>query len=425
MTRSLPFLLLLATGLHAQTSTPAPKPRPGVNYDEAKVGDLPLPDLKLTTAEEWTKTRRPEILKLFQDHVFGKAPANIGTPKFQVTATKTDALGGLATRKFIHISLPERPAWQGMDVMLYTPNSASKPVPCFVGPSFGGNHAVSTEKDVPLSTRWMRESKEKHIVDHKATEATRGTESSRWPLEMILKAGFGVATYYYGDVEPDSAEGWKTGLRAAVSPDGANTVWKDGEWGAIGAWSWGLSRIADYLATDKSVDSKHLAVIGHSRLGKTSLWTGAQDERFGIVISNDSGEGGAALMRRDFGETTAIITKAFPHWFTATYTKYAGNAAACPTDAHMLVALAAPRPIYIASAAEDHWADQKGEFLSGKFASPVYALFGKKGVVVDAQPGIDMPVGDFVGYHNRTGKHDVTDYDWTQYLAFAKRHWSL
>ncbi|MFC5453598.1 acetylxylan esterase [Prosthecobacter fluviatilis] len=412
-----PLFLLLAASALAQT------PRPGVNYDEAKVGNAPLPDLKLTTADDWKGKRRAEILQLFEDHVYGKTPSDVGSPKFEVTATKADALGGLATRKFIHISLPSRPAWPGMDVMLYTPN-AVKSAPCFVGLSFGGNHAVSTEPDVPLSTRWMRESKEKHIVDHRATEATRGTESSRWPLQMILKQGFAVATAYYGDIEPDHADGWKEGLRAAASKDGADTVWKEGEWGAIGAWSWGLSRIADYLQTDPQIDGKHLAVIGHSRLGKTSLWAGAQDERFGIVISNDSGEGGAALMRRDYGETTAIITKAFPHWFTPNYARYAGNAASCPVDMHMLIALAAPRPIYIASAAEDHWADQKGEFLSGRHASPVYALFGKQGVVVDAQPAIDTPVGDFIGYHNRTGKHDVTDYDWTQYLKFASRHWA-
>jgi len=408
---------LLAAAAFAQT------PRPGVNYDESKAGGGPLPDLKLTTAEDWTNKRRTEILKLFEDHVFGKTPANIGKAKFEVTATKPDALGGIATRKFIHISLPDHPAWPGMDVMLYTPNGVKR-APCFAGLSFGGNHAVSKETDIPLSTRWMRESKEKHIVDHKATGATRGTESSRWPLEMILKRGFAVATAYYGDIEPDHADGWKDGLRAAVSKDGANTLWKDGEWGAIGAWAWGLSRIADYLQTDGRVDGGHLAVIGHSRLGKTSLWTGAQDQRFGIVISNNSGEGGAALMRRDFGETTAIITRAFPHWFTPKYANYAGNAAASPIDHHMLIALAAPRPIYIASAAEDHWADPKGEFLSGKAASPVYTLFGKKGVVADEQPATDTPVGDFIGYHVRTGKHDVTDYDWTQYLDFAARHWN-
>lgn len=410
------LFLLLTVSVIAQT------PRPGVNYDEAKVGNDPLPDLKLTTAEDWTGKRRPEVLKLFEDNVYGKTPADIGTPKFEVTATKADALGGLATRKFIHISLPSRPAWQGMDVMLYIPNGG-RAAPCFVGLSFGGDQAVSPENDVPISTRWMRDSKDKGIVDHRATEASRGTSSSRWPLEMILRRGFAVATCYYGDIEPDHADGWKDGLRAAVSKDGANTVWKDGEWGAIGAWAWGLSRIVDYLETDRLINAKHVAVIGHSRLGKTSLWAGVQDTRFGVVISNDSGEGGAALMRRDFGETTAIITKAFPHWFTPKYSSYSNNAAACPIDKHMLIALAAPRPIYIASAAEDHWADQKGEFLSGKFASPVYALFGKKGVMVDEQPAIDTPVGDFIGYHIRTGKHDVTDYDWTQYLNFATRHW--
>jgi len=411
----LPFLVLSLA--HAQT------PRPGVNYDEAKVGSHPLPGLKLTTAEDWTSKRRPEILQLFEDHVYGQTPTGIGTTKFEVTATKTDALGGLATRKLIHISLPDRPAWPGMDVMLYLPNGV-KAAPCFVGLSFGGNQAVSPEPDVPLSTRWMRPGKVKGtVIDSRATEASRGTSSNRWPLEMILKSGYALATCYYGDIEPDHADGWKDGLRAAVSPQGRDTVWKDGQWGAIGAWAWGLSRIADYLETDPQIDAKHLAVIGHSRLGKTSLWAGMQDQRFGIIISNNSGEGGAALMRRDYGETTAIITKAFPHWFTPTYTKYAGNAAACPIDKHMLIALAAPRPVYIASAAEDHWADPKGEFLSGLHASPVYTLFGKQGIVATEHPAIDTPVGDHIGYHVRTGEHAVTDYDWTQYLKFAKRHW--
>ncbi len=412
------LILLLATAAHAQT------PRPGVNYDEAKVGSHPLPDLQLTTAQDWTQSRRGEIMRLFEEHVFGQTPANLGTPKFEITSSQANALGGLATRKLIHISLPNHPAWPGMDVMLYLPNHISARAGCFVGLSFNGNHAVSPETDIPLSTRWMRESKDKSIIDHRATEAARGSESSRWPLAMILKRGFAVATAYYGDLEPDHTDGWKDSLRAAVSKDGAHTVWKDGEWGAIGAWSWGLSRIADYLATDKLVDPTHLAVIGHSRIGKTALWAGVQDARFSVVIANNAGEGGAALMRRDFGETTAIITQAFPHWFTPKYASYANNAAACPIDMHMLIALAAPRPIYIASAVEDQWADPKGEFLSGKFASPVYALFGKQGIVADEQPAINTPVGDCIGYHIRTGKHDVTDFDWTQYLNFASRHWA-
>jgi hypothetical protein len=401
------------------------------NYDESKIPRYTLPELlktqvgkTISTTEAWANTRRPELLALFEQHVFGKTPtaATWGKVDFKVTQVKNDALNGKATRKFIHISLPEHPTWQGMEVMLYIPNGLSQPAPCFVGPSFGGNHAVSTEKDVPLSTRWMRASKEKGVVDSRATEDSRANEASRWPLEMIIAQGCAVATYYYGDIEPDHTDGWKEGLRAVLSKDGAAAEWKDGQWGAIGAWAWGLSRIADYLETDADVNAKHLAVIGHSRLGKTSLWAGAQDQRFGVVISNNSGEGGAAIMRRNIGETTAIITKAFPHWFTKTYTSYSNNDAACPIDHHMLIALAAPRAIYIASAVEDTWADPKGEFLSGLHAEPAYTLFGKKGYGISEQPAIDSPVGDSIAYHVRTGKHDVTSYDWEQYLKFAKKH---
>ena len=397
------------------------------NYDDAKVGAFTLPSIltaadgsKITTAAQWTSKRRSEVIELFREHVYGHTPPMPSDVKMEVTATKADALGGLATRKFIHISLAEHSQWQGMDVMLYIPNGATKPSPVFCGLSFGGNHAVSKETDIPISTRWMREAKEKGIEDHKATEATRGTESSRWPLEMILKQGFAVATAYYGDIEPDHAEGWKTGLRAALSAEGANTAWKANDWGAIGAWSWGLSRMLDYCETDKAIDAKNAAVIGHSRLGKTSLWARAQDERFGLVISNDSGEGGAALSRRNFGETTKVITKAFPHWFCANYLKYADDANANPVDQHMLMALMAPRVLYIASAQDDTWADPKGEFLSGKIAGEeVYPLFGKKGMGVAEWPAVNTPVGSSVHYHMRTGKHDVTDYDWEQYLKTA------
>jgi hypothetical protein len=266
----------------------------------------------------------------------------------------------------------------------------------------------------------MRPGKDNGVVDNRSTEKTRGTEKDRWQLELAMQEGFAVATYYYGDVEPDRNDGWKEGLRGILSKDGAATEWKDGEWGAIGAWAWGLSRLADYLQTEPAVDATKLSVIGHSRLGKTSLWAGAQDTRFGVVISNNSGEGGAALMRRNIGETTAVITKAFPHWFTKTYSSYANNEAACPVDSHMLIALAAPRAVYIASADEDRWADPKGEFLAGLQAQPVFDLFGKKGYGVSEQPGTNAPVGETVRYHLRAGKHDVTRYDWEQYLPFAR-----
>ena len=400
------------------------------NYDESKVGEVTLPDVlatgsaRVSTIEQWTQVRRPQVLKLFQDHVYGTVPAKPDDLHFEVKSTRTDALGGAATRKLIHISLKQHPQWKGMDVMLVVPNQRKGKTPVFVGLSFNGNHAVSTETDIPISTRWMRPNSKnpKAVIDNRATEEARGVEASRWPLDMIVKHGFAVATAYYGDIEPDHAEGWKEGVRAALSEKGADATWKGGEWGAISAWSWGLSRILDYLETDPDVNASQAAVIGHSRLGKTSLWAGASDPRFGIVISNDSGEGGAALMRRNIGETTEIITRAFPHWFTPRYRDYASDVNACPVDQHMLIALMAPRPVYVASAAEDNWADQKGEFLSCLNAEPVYTLFGKKGLGVKEPPAIDQPVGDAIGYHNRTGIHDVTDYDWQQYLKFASRH---
>lgn len=401
------------------------------NYDESKIAPYTLPELlkaqdgrAITTAGEWTSRRRPELLALFEQHVFGRTPpaSAWGRVDMRVIQVKADALDGRATRKLIHISLPGHPEWQGMDVMLYTPNGIGRPAPCFVGANFRGNHAVSSENDVPISARWMRAGRGNDVVENRATEASRASEASRWPLEMILAQGCAVATYYYGDTEPDHKDGWKDGLRGALGRGGAATGWKDGDWGAIGAWAWGLSRIADYLETDAGVNARQLAVIGHSRLGKAALWAGAQDQRFGVVISNNSGEGGAAIMRRNIGETTAIITKTFPHWFTATYSGYADNEAACPVDQHMLIALAAPRPIYIASAAGDAWADPHGEFLSGHYAAPAYALFGKAGYGASWQPAMDSPVGDSIAYHIRTGEHDVTNYDWEQYVKFINRH---
>lgn len=423
----LPLLLVQACLVGSGT---AAAPKRNVNYDESKIVPYQLPKVLETTAgkpirtaAEWTGERRPELLALFERHVYGAPPPATawGRVAFEVLATKADALGGKATRKIIRITLPEHPDWAGMEVMLHIPNGGAKPVPCFVGLSFGGNHAVSAEPDVPISTRWMREEKDGGVADHRATPANRGTESARWPLAMIIGQGCAVASCYCGDIEPDHADGWRDGVRAALAKDGKATVWRDGDWGSIGAWAWGLSRIADYLATEPAVDAGKLAVIGHSRLGKTALWAGARDERFAVVVSNNSGEGGAALMRRNIGETTAVITTSFPHWFTKTYAGYADNAAACPVDQHELIALVAPRAVYIASAADDAWADPKGEFLSGLEAEPVFALFGRKGYGVAVQPPPGQPVGGAIAYHIRPGKHDITEYDWQQYLAFLKR----
>jgi hypothetical protein len=411
----------------------APPPSPPPNYDEALVGPYTLPDplilgngTRAKTADEWTKKRRPQILQNFEEHVYGRPPAEWGPLRFTVESTQDNALDGNAVRQLVHVSLQNHPAWKGMQILLYLPKNRQGTVPCFIGLNFRANHAVTREQDVPVNPQWLLDAK-RTAAGNKPDfnpESTRASEHSRWVPETLIAQGCALATAYYGDLEPDYAEGWKTGLRGALNPAGAEAVWKAEDWGGIGAWAWGLSRILDYVCTVPAIDAARCAVIGHSRLGKTALWAGARDERFSIVISNDSGEGGAALMRRNFGETVASITSKFPHWFAPRFSAYAQNPKACPVDQHLLIALAAPRPVAIGSASEDLWADPKGEFLSGWHANPVFALFGKMGIPSAEPPPVGESVGDQIGYHLRAGGHDINAEDWRFYLRFCKRHWA-
>ncbi|MFN0121416.1 MAG: alpha/beta hydrolase family protein [Blastocatellia bacterium] len=398
---------------------------PEANYDENKVGAYTLPDPltlqsgeKVSSAAVWKKQRRAEILRLFETHVYGRGPAGPGKISYRETARDEQALGGIAVRREIDIRLTAAPDAPLMHLLLYTPKKRTRPAPVFVGLNFNGNHAVSPEPGVTISTAWMNNKKDGTVVDNRSTEKSRGLETGRWPLEMIVRRGYAIATIHCNNLFPDHQDGYAGSILPHLY--GARTIGpEDGL--AMSAWAWGLSRALDYFEKDRDLDAKRVAVWGHSRLGKAALWAGATDQRFAMVISNDSGEGGAALARRNFGESLLRITTAFPHWFCGNYKKYGHDIAALPVDQHMLLSLIAPRPLYVASAAEDLWADPRGEFLSAQAASAVYRLFGKTGLENLPMPGIHQPVQNTVGYHIRAGKHDVTDYDWEQYLNFADK----
>ena len=400
-----------------------------VIYDEAQVPAYVLPDplvmqdgTKVADAETWKSRRRPEVLRLFEEHVFGRSANRPEEIAFRIASLDAGALGGKATRKEITVFLTGKRGGPKMELLLYVPNAMRKPVPIFLGLNFYGNHGVSPDPGITLSRQWMRPNHQMGVVDNRATEASRGCTAHRWQVEKVLDRGYALATVYYGDIEPDFPGGWKQGLRGVLSPQGDKTEFKPDDWGAIGAWAWGLSRAMDYLDQEPVVDAKRVAVLGHSRLGKTALWAGAQDERFAIVISNNSGEGGASLVRRRFGEAIHHSVSMVPYWYCQRYRQFAWHEGDLPVDAHMLVALIAPRPVYVASATTDLWADPRGEFLAAKHAEPVYRMLGRAGLGVDEMPPPDKSVGDFIGYHVRTGDHDVTAFDWEQYLDFADRH---
>jgi hypothetical protein len=407
-------------------ATPALAQQPKANEDEALVPAYTLPDplrfqdgRPVDSVAAWTKSRRSEILGLFEEHVYGRSPGRPSGARSLVVEEDRKALDGRATRRQVRVLLEGTEAGPRFEILLYVPNAAQRPVPVFLGLNFNGNHSILPDAGIRLSTSWMAEGP--GVVDHRATEAARGTDAPAWPVERVLDRGYAVATIYYGDIEPDRGGAWKDGVRGRFGV-GAQGALGPGDWGAIGAWAWGLSRALEALQSDPDVDGSRVAVLGHSRLGKTALWAGAQDERFAMVISNDSGEGGAALSRRRFGETVEAITRVFPHWFAPRFRGYADHEERLPVDQHELLALIAPRPLYVASATEDLWADPRGEFLAAKAAEPVYRLFGREGLGLDDPPSPDRPVGGTLAYHRRSGPHALTAYDWEQYLDFADRH---
>lgn len=397
-----------------------------VNYDQAKVGTYTLPDplvlqngKPVRDAKTWFSKRRPQIVKLYEEDQYGRSPGRPKDMSFDVFDKGTTALDGKAIRKQVTIYFSKDKSGPKMDLLVYVPAAsaaAHKPVPLLLNISFTANSNTVDDPGVKPGEVWNPKL-------HKRVPAVKGRGFGHLNVLPLLDAGFGVATFYYGDVDPDDPQGFPYGIRALYMKPGQTERAPDA-WGSIAAWAWGMSRAMDYLETDKDVDAKRVAITGISRLGKTVMWAGAHDTRFAMVLASCSGEGGAALSRRDYGETIAHLTAPtrYPYQFARNYAKYAQHVDQLPVDANMLVSLIAPRPLLLQTGDKDYWSDPKGEFLAEVAAGPVYKLLGKDGLDTDQWPPAGVPILHDLGYYMHDGGHGMVPSDWNIYLEFMKMH---
>ena len=381
------------------TKANPPSDQPGgfrqVNYDETKIAAYDLPALLtsqsgklISTAKEWKKIRRPELLELFTSQVYGRVPDTHFETTFKIISEDKMAMDGAATRKLVDILITSGSKSLTIHLGLFTPNNQKKPVPAFL------------------------------LICNRAPDNidfTRNKKSEFWPAEEVIARGYAIAAFDNADVDPDKDDGFKNGIHGIM-----DNVRTEESWGTIAAWAWGASRCLDYLLTDRRIASDKIAVVGHSRGGKTSLWAGATDRRFGMVVCNEAGCGGSSLARRRFGETIFEINRAYPHWFCTNYKKYNGKEDDLPVDQHMLMALIAPRPLYVASAENDLWGDPHGQYMALFYATPAYNLLGVKTELKETLPPLNTPViSGKTGYHIRDGKHNMLLKDWNFYMDFA------
>ena len=393
-----------------------------VNYDESKVGPYTLPDPLVTTKGErvrdaatWTRVRRPEILRMFESIQFGKAPGKPDKVIVDRFDTGTVALGGKAIRRQTTLYFTDDRSGPKAELLSYVPADAKGPVPLLLQISFSPNANVVDDPGIKPGEMWSR--------DKKRVPAPPPSAFGRVDVLPFLASGIGFATLYYGDIEPDFKGGIPFGIRGRYLKPGQTEPAAD-EWGAIAAWAWGLRRVMDYLETEPAIDAKRVALLGSSRLGKTVLWTGATEPRFAVIIASVSGESGAALSRRNYGETVRHMTDStrYDYQFAHNYQSYGQRVNELPMDGHMLVSLIAPRPLLLQTGSTDLWSDPKGEYLSAVAASPVWKLLGKDGLAVDHYPAPGEPVLSTLGYSMHEGRHGILPYDWPVFLDFLTRH---
>lgn len=380
---------------------------------------------RVTTAEQWKTRRAAELRALFQHYMYGRQPA---APKVtgQLLREDAKALGGKATLREVLVSC-------GLDapvhLLIVVPNQRSKPAACFLGINFAGNHAVLDDPKIQLAQGWMP-SRYPGVKDHRATDAARGAQKDTWAIEQTIDRGYALATFYHGDIVPDDAalaEGVLAKLRGAAAGDQRGPS----DTATIMAWAWGFSRMMDYLETVPEIDARRVAVVGHSRNGKTALVAAAFDERFALAVPSQAGCGGTAPSRvapdlaaprangRPTAETVAVINKSFPHWFAGSFKAFDAAPERLPFDQHALIALCAPRPVLVSNATEDLWANPAGQFEMLRAADPVYRLVAGEGLGAEKIPDVSTLLASRLGYFIRPGKHAMTAEDWQTWLDYA------
>lgn len=407
------IIVLPITGIYGQDKILSSLPDPLIMKDGTFV----------ETSEQWYTQRRPELLDVFSHEMYGESPLKPKNMRFEVFDNDSNALSGKATRRQVRIEIEKNGKEMFLDVLIYLPNQVKKgKIPVIVGLNFGGNHTIHIDPAIKLAESWLENrtvfTNLSCVKNNRATEACRGINANQWPVEKILERGYALVTVYREDIASDQPEKWLTGGVHALYPE-----FQEGEdnFGTIAAWAWGMSRIVDYLETDRDIDSKRIALFGWSRLGKAALWAGACDIRFSLVISNGSGAGGAKIFRRNIGENISRLCTIFPHWYSKSFRKYMDKDSILPFDQHQILSLIAPRPVYISSAQDDNYADPSGEFMSALAANKVYRFLGTEGLLIKEMPLLNNSTQGRIGYHIRTGKHDVTAYDWEQYLDFLDK----
>jgi hypothetical protein len=377
---------------------------------------------KVTTKEQWLTKRRPELRELFQHYMYGKMPIPrtpaAGPPGSRVLHEDKKAFGGKATLR--EIALAPHDEAPRFHVLLVMPNERKGPVPCFVGLNFCGNHALVNDPKVRIPTVWMYPGP--GVKDNKATEEGRGKQAEVWALEQSIDRGYAVATFYNGEIDPDQKDK-REGLRPWFVPVKIDEAAGCAP-GTIMAWAWGIHRVVEYVEMfPREIDPKRIAVVGHSRLGKTALVAAAFDDRIALVIPHQAGCGGSAPSRtkNPKAETVKRINTSFPHWFDDNFKKFNDDVERLPFDQHCLVALVAPRPVLLTNAVEDQWANPEGQFEMLKAAEPVYRLLGAGGLDAKTMPEPGKLIDSTLGYYIREGKHSMTREDWKVFLDFADK----